>query len=689
MNQSIEFIDKETLKKAAELILADENYSSNKLKKWRCNYSLSVNGGHHIPLITLIEKSAKLKEIPFNSENFKGTQSDLDIVEERTGYTLKHELGKSSLSKNRFKNFINQMESSISTTDIKDKFNITNKSPTGKWIWLSDKYNIIGNQDVHYEIINHLGEELSIELHFENTYKKNRYIFEKELRKELPPELLWFPWRGYKTNSIRAAGNIHIDDPLLFKKIFEKLNYFEESGISDKVRAICSKRFPQNSNSIKKTNMSDNNNSHPLNQILYGPPGTGKTYHTIDLTAKILGFDTGNHDKNLAEFNNKLGENIEFVTFHQSFAYEDFIEGIKPETTADNQVIYKIKSGIFKQISDRAKSAQLKKEPDSPAREFERVFEQLVNSFEESENDEIEIPMKRVTFHVTGIDDNYIKFRKASGGTSHDLNMGKLRKIYTGEVKEGTGIWIYYIALVDYLKSNAPTLPAIVETEKDEKFVLIIDEINRGNVSSVFGELITLIEPDKRAQGTHPLKLQLPYSKSQFSVPSNLYIIGTMNTADRSVEALDTALRRRFHFTEVPPNPDLLEEVDNYDLSEILETINKRIEILLDRDHLIGHSYFLKVEDEQDLLSAFKDRIIPLLQEYFYSDYAKIELVLGEKFCTGEKVQNQKTVFAKTATKGIIEENDFSDRVIYKFPIYTDTDFDLRVAITALLNISA
>jgi 5-methylcytosine-specific restriction endonuclease McrBC GTP-binding regulatory subunit McrB len=174
------------------------------------------------------------------------------------------------------------------------------------------------------------------------------------------------------------------------------------------------------------------------------------------------------------------------------------------------------------------------------------------------------------------------------------------------------------------------------EADPTNPYALFIDEINRGNVSAIFGELITLIEEDKRLGAENELRVKLPYSKKDFGVPLNLYIIGTMNTADRSVEALDTALRRRFCFEELLPNTSLLQnrKFNDFNLQEVLETINDRIEALLDRDHTIGHSYFMKVSsnDTKALQSVFENNIIPLLQEYFYHDYEKIALVLGEGF---------------------------------------------------------
>lgn len=218
----------------------------------------------------------------------------------------------------------------------------------------------------------------------------------------------------------------------------------------------------------------------------------------------------------------------------------------------------------------------------------------------------------------------------------------------------------YFTGVFNLLKKDY-NLQISKEDNENKNFVLIIDEINRGNVSSIFGELITLIEKDKRLGKSEAITLTLPYSKKPFGVPPNVYIIGTMNTADRSVEALDTALRRRFSFQEIVPNSVLLEEV-NYkeiNLSLLLSTINDRIEFLIDKDHQIGHSYFLNIQSFYDLVETFKDRIIPLLEEYFYGDFGKIGLVLGSSFVKQKQSKNNKILAQNfTYDRDFIEEKE-------------------------------
>ena len=366
-----------------------------------------------------------------------------------------------------------------------------------------------------------------------------------------------------------------------------------------------------------------------LNQILYGPPGTGKTFNTINLALKCLGENIENLSrKKIHElYNSKVKSgNVVFTTFHQSMSYEDFIEGIKP-STKNNKIVYNVENGLFKEISEKA-SDNIEKNMSSSV-SFKDAFNQLKSDWEETEDGELKIEMKNKAFHITDINEKHISFRKQSGGTSHALVVKTLKDLFTGKRSMNSGLAVYYYPLIDKIKSY----DLEIKETKLENFVLIIDEINRGNVSSIFGELITLIEEDKRKGNKEALEIVLPYSKEKFSVPNNLFIIATMNTADRSVEALDTAFRRRFSFKEMLSDPSLLtNEVDGISLNELLTVMNERIEVLVDRDHTIGHAFFINVKSLDDLRNTFANKVIPLLQEYFYGNYAKMEMVIGSAF---------------------------------------------------------
>lgn len=218
-----------------------------------------------------------------------------------------------------------------------------------------------------------------------------------------------------------------------------------------------------------------------------------------------------------------------------------------------------------------------------------------------------------------------------------------------------------------------------INNTEPQNYLLIIDEINRGNVSQIFGELITLLEEDKRLKNEFELKVKLPYSKEDFGIPSNLYIIGTMNTADRSVEALDTALRRRFSFVEMMPDTSLIEDkkIGNITLKEVLDCLNKRILILKDREHQIGHSYFMKCSNGDDLKNIFKNNIIPLLQEYFYGNYENIYCILGNGFI---KVDPNNIVFAS-------QPSYYDNNTHYRLLTNTEwEDLDIEKAIATMLN---
>lgn len=389
---------------------------------------------------------------------------------------------------------------------------------------------------------------------------------------------------------------------------------------------------------------------HPLNQILYGPPGTGKTYNTINKAVEIANPSFALNDRVAVrkEFERLTEEGvIGFVSFHQSMSYEDFIEGIKPlaPDPESKSVLYDIEDGIFKMMSNKAESNfQSAQSTNKGKLNFDDAFERLKDDWEEDNKMFFPLKTEGHDYSIIGFTNKSIQFRKSSGGTGHTLSISTLKEYYykRREVRL-SGVGIYYPGILNKLNLyNSENKISV----KLKNYVLIIDEINRGNISQIFGELITLIEEDKRLGKTESLQAVLPYSKEKFGVPQNLYIIGTMNTADRSIEALDTALRRRFTFVEMPPIPEIIREhgkskgsIDGIDLVYLLQTINSRIEKLLDKDHQIGHSYFFDVEDMKTLKFAFKNKILPLLEEYFYGDMGKIGLVLGNSFIKEKTAQ--------------------------------------------------
>ncbi|EKA8900165.1 AAA family ATPase, partial [Campylobacter coli] len=449
--------------------------------------------------------------------------------------------------------------------------------------------------------------------------------------------------------------------------------------------------------------LSENQNLS-LNQILYGPPGTGKTYHTIDKALEILGENLESRDEKKAKFDEyvKNGQ-IVFTTFHQSYGYEEFVEGIKPmmNNEANSQEIqYEIKDGIFKDICNRAlenyENSNLNTEELREKIKLREKVEKFLNRLLET-NEPIS-KTKGGNFFINSFNNNTIEIYsedverfdgifKLSLSTFITLLKSNIefnsavemfKKVFDRDYADRTHT--YYFNLVNKFKEYEKQ--AVLKTEDNKissnslnSYIIIIDEINRGNVSKIFGELITLIEPSKRIGESEELKVTLPYSGKKFGVPKNVYILGTMNTADRSITSLDTALRRRFEFVEMMPDPDLLKNVfickdvenPNKDedylgddaktegfaeiLQNILISINKRIEFLLDREKTIGHAFFMseavkfnkdnwckpdKYEEDwyvlsiSKLKSIFQNKIIPLLQEYFYNDYALISAVLND-----------------------------------------------------------
>lgn len=441
----------------------------------------------------------------------------------------------------------------------------------------------------------------------------------------------------------------------------------------------------------------------PLNQILYGPPGTGKTYRSIALALAIV-TDTDPEDvlRQMGEDLHAVMEKfrtflrsgkIAFTTFHQSMGYEEFIEGIKPETDENGGIRYVVRDGIFKAFCDRARvlrsnltdggyffggsptvwKVSLMGSGKNPVRQECMDNEHIRigwDEYGETVTDETEYchggkaildafinTMKTgdiifSCFSATTIDaigvvtgdcewhDEYGRFKRLRKvkWIVKDINEN-IVEINGGKQLTQSTVYKLNIAIedvVDIIKSHTGENTE-AHYEYPGKYVFIIDEINRGNVSKIFGELITLIEDEKRLGNEEEAKCILPYSGEWFGVPKNVYLIGTMNTADRSLVQLDAALRRRFSFVELMPTAEVLpvRHVCGVDVVRMLERINERITALLDREHQIGHSYFMGLTETSslsDLAAIFREKILPLLQEYFYDDYAAIRDVLSDAF---------------------------------------------------------
>lgn len=436
----------------------------------------------------------------------------------------------------------------------------------------------------------------------------------------------------------------------------------------------------------------------PMNQILYGPPGTGKTYRTVQMavTAAEPNFEAKGQTKEeirkayKEQYDSLVSEGrIRFVTFHQSYGYEEFVEGLSAKTEGD-QLSYFEKDGVFKTICEDAKTFRLADEL-SVESEFEERWQQFSETLAESESGiQIKTLSKKTYFTVTDVTNNTIRFDKSNGDSVHTLSVKTLKAVFNEEKTIKGGLQPYYGALIDYL-NQISIVSANVSTER-KHFVLIIDEINRGNISKIFGELITLIEPSKRLGRPESLEVVLPYSGDTFSVPDNLYLLGTMNTADRSLALMDTALRRRFDFVEMMPDYSVLHDDDgipynlitdegNVNLVELLQALNKRIAALYDREHTLGHAFLMPVVEMinmgehslalEELAKCFQNKIIPLLAEYFFEDWQKIRLVLGdnqkEQKAISPLIKRQEVEF--DALFGDISDLELLDDDVYDYQL--------------------
>lgn len=468
------------------------------------------------------------------------------------------------------------------------------------------------------------------------------------------------------------------------------------------------------------------------NLILYGPPGTGKTYNSATYAVAICDGKTLDELTDYAAVMARYEElkkqhRVAFTTFHQSYGYEEFIEGIKPIVDDEkNDVGYTIEPGIFKKFCEKASekkysSDKLKIIKENPVvwkvslegsgdnltkRDcfengririgWEKRDQSITESSECNSEKERTILMDfeysmdigdlvvvlrdQYSIDAIGVITGGYEWLENGGSYPRSRNVEWLAKNINEDIRELnngkllTSSTVYRLKvdpseIVKLARKNNSDLGINVENN-NQNYVFIIDEINRGNISKIFGELITLIENTKREGMPEAANAILPYSNESFSVPSNVYILGTMNTADRSIALMDTALRRRFQFVEMMPDADALRAIGadkvkagdvELDVAAMLDAINERISFLYDREHTIGHAFFTGLKDDpsiEKLASIFSKSVIPLLQEYFYEDYQKIQLVLGDN---GKSDDNHKfikdiKVVAKNIFKGSVDD---------------------------------
>jgi len=426
------------------------------------------------------------------------------------------------------------------------------------------------------------------------------------------------------------------------------------------------------------TNSMPNTPLPPLNQILYGPPGTGKTYSTRKRAVDILGpfppISTG-YQSDWDEL--REAGRIEFVTFHQSYSYEDFIEGLRPVLDDDGQSArYEIRSGVLKEVALRAIAAALEPVQSAAASfPFSALWEAFLNEVAQDPDAEYEglSDASRYRLEVTPRGNLWGRNTRNPDAGRYYAGRDMIAQVFAAyqdrdainttdvqKILRRNGHHMLTASVFREMKrlgnrlqtSQGPVVAATVpaaesamdylkrreasgfrlkpEGSKLPRFILVIDEINRGNMSKVFGELITLLEEDKRLGEENELIVTLPYSRDPFALPANLYLLGTMNTADKSIALVDVALRRRFEFEELRPDFSVCGGLTEAMEATLIE-LNRRIALRKDRDHRIGHAYFIHVTDEAGFNRVFEKKILPLLSEYFYGDWEGLRYVLGDR----------------------------------------------------------
>ena len=568
--------------------------------------------------------------------------------------------------------------------------------------------------EVTYQVEGDNSNYVDVEFDRIQNYKKDLILLQEDLRNKFEVKHKWSP----------QPSGIEIDETILpeLRKMWSKLINGDENSEN------------LNRGDEEETMGKASKKEFDKNVIFYGPPGTGKTYTTAKRAVEICKTESEEELTDYTEVMKRYNElkeknRIEFITFHQSYGYEEFIEGIKPVISneddesedesennkesktnikIENDVRYDVVDGIFKKFCDNARKAIIETHDNDDVSPEAIIWKVTVRNkvikdcfdnshvridwnlddndavgfVEEIKKGDIIITTDKSRTRINGIavvidEKGYTLDKEERDTTTRNVkwlatNIDENIKSINKEkmLQRRTVARVPNMKVEDIIKlakeKNPTALSKIDIKENKEPYVFIIDEINRGNISKIFGELITLIETTKRAGKKECISTKLPYSKEEFTVPDNVYIIGTMNTADRSIALMDTALRRRFKFEEMLPNYDLLKDIFVEDegvkvnIGAMLKAINERIEYLYDREHTIGHAVFLELKENNNidkLENIFKKSVIPLLQEYFYEDYDKIRLILGDN----AKDEDEQFIFAESIKPKDVFEGDIGD----------------------------
>jgi 5-methylcytosine-specific restriction protein B len=558
-----------------------------------------------------------------NALNYSNNSYNSDVAQKRL-----EELGfKVVIKKNQQYSFYIKR---VLNQDIERSFSISNEAAIDFF-----KLQLNNGQDQQI-VLNYLDINQKITTRFNKRGTRNEYRFFPEYRKQIDEEdILLF----------KSTGNGLFTDFSI--EIIKKNNESFEG-----INSLLYHRNHLLTNSLtadKNIQMKKNIIGHPLNQILYGPPGTGKTYHTIIKSLQILSIDYTDYNDALDKFQQELGNRIEFVSMHQSFSYEDFVQGLRPRSL-DGSIQFEYVDGVFKKICSRASEALTgdRSEVEDIQISISEIAEIafFLSKFNGKKKDQKQgvhllgyqsddEAFRRIGEKI-GIKPNSLKNHRDKFDFIFNDRLGYTsRKGWTPRNQKGeldnTGLWPYQDFYNEFNDFDINELSdrvlgilnkfdsAATRNPDGGNFVIVLDEINRANISKVFGELITLIEEDKRESFT----VRLP-SGDFFTVPSNLHIIGTMNTADKSVSMVDIALRRRFEFEAMYPNPILVSDPKN---KKFMIDLNKELVDKKGIDFQIGHSDFMNTTN---LLDCINKKTIPLLMEYFRNRHEEVSEILSK-----------------------------------------------------------